>query len=692
MSEQLKKPQALVEKLGFGTILVFAFIAPLLFSPITAANVFDFPKWLFTIFSAVLLLVLYGIYTLVNRQLIVPSKWFLIGFVAFLAALLLSMFFTPGNWIVPFLGKGGLLLAFWVIAFTGSVLVRHHAKWVLYALVAAGFLLSWLELISYFGLLGRISSEPIFSGKTFTPLGSQLALASFLVVTLPVSAILAFKQKETLTRVLLYIVLALQGIALVLSISLLLPGQPSSPRFLPFSSGWSIAIDQLKNTKTALIGVGPDNFGSAFTRFRPANLNQTDNWFIRYVTSSNELLTLFTTLGVIGLVSFGLLVGTFAKTTWENKEESEVGMALFVGLLMVLIQIALIPANFSVIFLLFTLGLLSLQLVSDGVQKIPHTQGAIVVGFLTSIAPLVLLFFIYRALMAEVAFGKSLVYAAANKGKETYDAQVEAINLNPYIYRYHSTFANTNLALANNLASQENLTDDQKKMITQLVSQSIRDAKVAVALDPQNSASWANLANIYRQLINFARGADQWAVTTYIQAIRLDGTNPQLRIDFGGLLLSLKLFDDAIIQYKQAVALKPDYANAYFNLSFAYKQLERYPEAYAAMQNVVSLVDPNSADYEVATKELNALKDLVPNSAQPATASGRQRDAQLTLPDPTPSPKPAGNVEFSESEQKELEPPTVETEEDATQASPSPSASPAPSPSQEATGSAQTNQ
>jgi tetratricopeptide (TPR) repeat protein len=228
------------------------------------------------------------------------------------------------------------------------------------------------------------------------------------------------------------------------------------------------------------------------------------------------------------------------------------------------------------------------------------------------------------------------------------------------MYRYRVAYSNTNLALANSLASKEELTDKDRQDITQLISQSIREGKAAVALNPLNSSAWVNLASIYRQLINFAQGSDQWAVSSYIQAIRLDKTNPQLRLDLGGLLFSLQQYEDAIDQYKQAISLKSDMANAYYNLSFAYRQLEKYPESYASLQNVVNLLDPSSADYEKASQELAELQKLLPQ--QPATdQQAPPQESQLSLPEPVPTPDPEQEtpVIFDETQQAELEPEEV---------------------------------
>ena len=127
-------------------------------------------------------------------------------------------------------------------------------------------------------------------------------------------------------------------------------------------------------------------------------------------------------------------------------------------------------------------------------------------------------------------------------------------------------------------------------------------------------------------------------------------------------------YDDAIDQFKQAIGLKPDYGNAYYNLSYAYKQQKKYPQAYLAMQNVVNLMDANTADYEKSLNELNELQKLLPKEATSATIAAQQRESQLKKPEPLPSAKPIGEVTFDEEQAKELEPPIVEVNQEATEA------------------------
>ncbi|NMC36252.1 tetratricopeptide repeat protein [Candidatus Beckwithbacteria bacterium] len=656
MEEQsLSHPiSAFITKAALILLVIYTFAIPLVISPMTAANVFDFPKWLITIGTALIMIIFTGVYMILERKIILPAKRYLIPLVLLAGVLLISIFVNQPVIVTPFYGKSGLLLALIAIVFSSLVLIKDKIKPVLLAFIASSFLVSLMQILAFFEVLGKILTAPMYGQKIFTPVGSQVALLSFLIMALAATLVYSLKVKQVGQKVLLFVVAGLQTIALVFAVAQILPGQDATPRYLPYASGWSIAVDQLKNGKTAFLGVGPENFAMAFSKFRPVVLNQSDGWFIRFGASSNEWLTVFTTLGLVGLAAMILLALTFVKAALTGYKKSTAATAVSVAFVASLLITLIIPANTVLLAVFFIFGTLLLNLKKDKATVV-ESGLAIAPAAILILGSVILGVFVVRASMAEAAFGQSLQYAAENRGTDTYNAQIRAIQLNPYMQRYHLSYSNTNLALANALATKEKLTDDDRQKITQLISQSIREGKAAVALDPDNSNSWVNLAKIYRQLINFAQGADQWAITSYIQAIRLDNTNPQLRLDFGGLLYSLGRYEEAIDQFKQAIVLKPDYANAYYNLSNAYKQTGQNVQAYAAMQNVVQLIDPNSADHDKAVNELNELQKLLPAELQQATTAATKRESQLTEPEPTPTPRPT-QVNFEEGEQQELAP------------------------------------
>jgi tetratricopeptide (TPR) repeat protein len=198
--------------------------------------------------------------------------------------------------------------------------------------------------------------------------------------------------------------------------------------------------------------------------------------------------------------------------------------------------------------------------------------------------------------------------------------------------------------LANSLAAQKDLSDQDRTNVSQLIQQAIREGKIAVQLDANDVRNWEELSVIYRALINVADGAKDWTTVSYSEAIRRDPVNPLLRLDLGGVFYSLKDWESAIRTFQTAVSLKPDYANAYYNLALAYEQAGKSTDAVRAMQSAVQSLDAKSPDYEAAIKKLEELakkaKEELGASSQETVGTSKE---PLTKPQPLPTAGPGAN-------------------------------------------------
>ncbi len=174
-------------------------------------------------------------------------------------------------------------------------------------------------------------------------------------------------------------------------------------------------------------------------------------------------------------------------------------------------------------------------------------------------------------------------------------------------------------------------TNEDRQNIQTLLSQSINEGRAAVALSQNNPQNWEVLASIYRQISGVAQNAIQFSLDSYGRAIQRDPLIPLLRLNVGGIYYSLRNYDLAIRFFSDAINLKPDFANAYYNLSVALRDKGDNQSAVAAAQKVVSLLGPDSPDYKSAN---DYLKDL---QARVATGSANQQGttapaAQQTSP------------------------------------------------------------
>ena len=74
----------------------------------------------------------------------------------------------------------------------------------------------------------------------------------------------------------------------------------------------------------------------------------------------------------------------------------------------------------------------------------------------------------------------------------------------------------------------------------------------------------------------------RWRVTT--EAISLKPDCAEAYFNRGDALKELKRLDEALASYDKAISLKPDYAEAYVNRGNALMELKRLDEALASLQ------------------------------------------------------------------------------------------------------------
>jgi protein O-GlcNAc transferase len=93
----------------------------------------------------------------------------------------------------------------------------------------------------------------------------------------------------------------------------------------------------------------------------------------------------------------------------------------------------------------------------------------------------------------------------------------------------------------------------------------------------------------------------------------------------GNLLKDLFLLDDAIQCYKQALAIKPDFAAACFNLALTLEQKGRRIEAVFYFQQTIKMKPEH-------LKAHQKLAQLLPDSNRPDEAEEHAREVQWLLP------------------------------------------------------------
>ena len=642
-------------------LALIVFLTPLIFIP-SFFDVYGLPKIIFLVLGVLIGWVSFllsrvleekssrKLITLGNRRMVV-------------SLLLLLAVFATSSFLQPVVSArvnslsgmaavvaGGALLAVLIGQVGGrGEGAQGSIRLFLGAFVASAVGLAIVAILQYAGVLAGLFDWEALSSPIWTPTGSFLATTLLIILAL-VYVLTAFlrlvKSDFNLPLLMgLLVLLIVLALGVVLSVMAALEADLA---LISFQSAWVVAVEGFKSFTGAFFGAGPGNFQIAYARFRPLVVNNTDTWTVYFSSSFGQYLQLLAEVGIFGLAVFGSL----AALAWRQAKDS--GRRLFgtlTGLLFVVLLVGAAIVPFEVSLWLVFFVLLGLSCLSWPEEKgIEVNQSFLLVVL---VALLVLAGWWYgKAVWADCLFARSLGAFSRGEGGNAYNWQLEVLEKNPHRDIYHLAYAQTNLALADTFAKDEDLTDQDRQQITILIQQAIQEGKNAVAVNPLWANNWASLAGIYRQIIGTAQGADQWAIDSLNQAITLDPVNPALRIDLGGLFFALKDFDLAERQFEAAVSLKPDHANAHYNLAAVYKAQEKWQNAVLELQTVLSLVDPKSSDFDLVEKELAEAKTKLPKE-EPAEEEAEEEKTtegeSLQQPQPLPEPQ-ASSIELPEEE------------------------------------------
>jgi tetratricopeptide (TPR) repeat protein len=628
-------------------LVVSAFLIPLFFLPVTQ-EYYDTNKWVILVGSSLLILLLWTLKVLFSGQITVTVSSLTLAFGSLATASVISLLVASTNKAEALLSYYGLStwISVTILFVAGTTLLDKHARvWLRWALMISCGLLAIFAIYQFFGIgKAMFPTVPFLADSFWTPVGSLAGLVSILALMLPVVIAELTEQIRTKheTGIAVSTIIAIVTVAgLFVTVPTLISKLSSTA--LPYPIGWAIVLEILKVPKNAFFGVGSENFLSAFSVGRPISINATPLWNLRFTQSSSLVLQIATTLGIIGIAGLAilfhsLLLGVFSKI--KDTREYGVKAVIVIGILIFF----LLPPSFPAITVFSFLLLTSIHLtgnerifkLSDGMRIVPTMLSI-------GLCVVVVASFIWlgKVYSGEIMYYKSLQALQNNKGTDTYYLLHTTIRFNPDVAKYHVALSQTSLALANTLAQSSATAsgkpakdkDKNRKMAADLIQQAIQEAKIAVTKEPTSPLPWENLASIYQSLLRISKGSDQWAVAALQRAIQLDPVNPVSRLTLGGVYVAQQNYDLAAQQYVAAISLKPDYANAHYNLAFIFRQKKQYLNAAVELTRAKVLINPGSPDEKRVASELDEITKLLTKDEKAALA-------QFT----NPSRQPQGNT------------------------------------------------
>ncbi len=354
------------------------------------------------------------------------------------------------------------------------------------------------------------------------------------------------------------------------------------------SLSWSVAVDSITNNlKQFLLGSGLGTFGYRLSAFRPAAMNGTFAWNVRFSQPWNSALEWLTTSGVVAtlallavmLLLLGQVAASWVKHILDAKKRRRLGEVdpdggnfydsplLFWGLVAswITVTASFFMSNWGAVqwtlwWLLTALVVVSSAFLSNlslptsviSLRTTPQYTLLTSFGFIIIFTGIIVAgIYLGRFYAAEVVYARSLGQPLAGK-----IAKIQrAIELNPNRTLFHLALSDSFLGQATQIVNAKG----DINQVYQSVALSVAAAKRGTEVEPNNAASWEFLSTIYANARAVAPEANDWLIKSLDQGIRLEPTNPTFYLGRGNAYLAAKRFTEAGKDFEQALSLKPDW-------------------------------------------------------------------------------------------------------------------------------------
>lgn len=425
--------------------------------------------------------------------------------------------------------------------------------------------------------------------------------------------------------------------------------------FLNQSASFNIVLQTIR--ERPIFGSGPGTFIFDFSKYKNSDFNQSSLWNVRFDGAASKILTVAATTGILGLIAFLALIATvvfygfkFILSKQNKKDDNFFSVmtgAVFITFIAQTVFYFLHNSNLSLDFIYFFLIAAFMGLSSEAKKDYTLspssflTLGVTFVFTLSLIFGLGLLILDGQRYFAEVNYFKAQTALAEGDLDRGIDEIIKAVASNPNSDVYLLGLSQMYISKIGSQLSKKDLSDQDQKDIGILVSNSINAARIATEVSPNNVSNWSIRGFVYQNLIGIVPEAEDWAITSYDGAIKLEPVNPYYPTQEGMVYMrkALLLAEDKAYEknrilakaqekFTKAVQLKSDYSPARFQIAMVYQAQGRTAEGLKALEEAkksspndvglafqIGIVYYQQKDYQTAKTELERAVRLSPNYA-----------------------------------------------------------------------------
>lgn len=369
---------------------------------------------------------------------------------------------------------------------------------------------------------------------------------------------------------------------------------------------WSGALDVWK--RYPLLGSGVETFAYSYYLDRPVEHNLVSEWDFLYNKAHNEVLNILATTGAFGLLAYILLHGMFAVTVFNIVRRSKDASILLQTISLTAGLAAVTVSNFfgfstvmvallSFLFFAYIARLSGTQPISSAESKHnSRTQpsGGTYVGLtLIGLATLVLFIQVVRYYQADVAFATGKAQAAARQWEPAVANLSKAVRTLPKQADYYDQLSTTYSELAIDFGAAGAATD--AAIIAQAAE---KMSDLTLELNPQQRNFYKTRARLFITLSQLEPEKLQGAEDALEASLDLSPTDAKLRYNLGLIELGLGKNDEGITHLEEAVALKPNYETARFQLAQQYYDQGKIEEAIAQLEYILEFITPENTNVQ----------------------------------------------------------------------------------------------
>lgn len=629
----LKNLSVSIDKTLYITFLALTVITPILFST-KNSELFEVPKMFFVYFCATLILFLTLFKFIQEKKITIPENLIVLSLLIFLILQIISTLTSIDKFTsifgFPSRLNGGLLSQVAYLTIFGGALVNLTSQRAKQLIVAA---IVTTTAVSLWGIPGHFGYDPnclILTGhlnatcwqadfdptkRIFSTLGQPNWLASYLVLTLPITiamsiigknlkkwlifsalssilfAALIFTSsraglvgisisfvifgsllgKKYLSRnlkIIAGLTLAFLLVITIFSKPLILrinealglaniksPGTESTKiRLIVWQGAWQVFIKQ------PLLGTGPETFAYSYYLVRPLAHNLTTEWNFFYNKAHNEFLNYLANIGILGTSAYLLFLFTsfltlLRITKGTNRQISLVAKGLIGSLagyqLTIFFGFSTVPTQ-TLAFLLMACVLILANKSNLKIINLHTSQKS-----KTVISAIIIIFGSWfltatiRLYLADIYFAHATDLGVDDPQSQKYFNN--ALKFSPVANPFY--FAQYAYAQSFAVSADETVNQDQIKKTADF-------AQKAITLAPNNIMIIRRVANSYFLLAAVDAKYEQRALELGRKMIELAPTDPQFYLAYAKIQTGLSYDQEAIETLKSALNLKSDYLEA----------------------------------------------------------------------------------------------------------------------------------